>query len=247
MTTDADHDAATTRQMQAAPHGALYVWRNGSLHHPMALATTLGRNDLRIVAPEHFAGGHGDTIQQRIVIDHGAQNALLRERRAFRLWNAIFDAWVRNEERAARLGAGSVGIAKLTSDRDAAFAAWKAAPERTKAERAEKARLADALTVASKALQAAKRAAEEAAQDGQPTASERLSAWVGEHGDRAISRQAQAIRDEKRHGAVIRRAYAWPRCGEGFPASDAEAQAQAWAIERYTSLDNALEAMEIFS
>ena len=140
-----------------------------------------------------------------------------------------------------------MGIAKLTSDRDAAFAAWKAAPERTKAERAEKARLADALTVASKALQAAQRAAEEAAQDGQPTASERLSAWVGEHGDRAISRQAQAIRDEKRHGAVIRRAYAWPRCGEGFPASDAEAQAQAWAIERYTSLDNALEAMEIFS
>jgi len=37
--------------MLAAPKGAVYVWLNGRLDYPKALARKLGREDLKIVSP----------------------------------------------------------------------------------------------------------------------------------------------------------------------------------------------------
>jgi hypothetical protein len=42
----------TTRAMQAAPKGAVFVWVNHHLDYPKALARHLGREDLKIVSPE---------------------------------------------------------------------------------------------------------------------------------------------------------------------------------------------------
>ncbi len=39
----------TTKQMQDAPQGAIYVWLNSQLNYPRKLAEHLGRRDLVIV------------------------------------------------------------------------------------------------------------------------------------------------------------------------------------------------------
>ena len=44
----------TTRQMQAAPLGAHYVWTFGLLDYPRKLADRIGRTDLVIVRPSFF-------------------------------------------------------------------------------------------------------------------------------------------------------------------------------------------------
>lgn len=41
----------TTRQMQAAPHGSVFVWCNAQLLYPKQLAVALGRKDLDVVSP----------------------------------------------------------------------------------------------------------------------------------------------------------------------------------------------------
>lgn len=41
----------TTRAMQEAPKGAVYVWVHSNLDYPKELARKLGREDLRIVSP----------------------------------------------------------------------------------------------------------------------------------------------------------------------------------------------------
>lgn len=41
----------TTRQMEAAPEGAVYVWCEDALTYPRRLAEHLGRTDLVIVSP----------------------------------------------------------------------------------------------------------------------------------------------------------------------------------------------------
>lgn len=58
----------TTRQIQNAPRGALYVWVNERLHYPRAL----GRGDLEFVSPASM--GHRLTGRRSgdIVIDHAA-------------------------------------------------------------------------------------------------------------------------------------------------------------------------------
>lgn len=66
-------DGATTRQMQAAPKGSLFVWVNGALSYPRTLAIRLERTDLEIVSP--FDLEH-DKLRGKtwpaIVIDHAA-------------------------------------------------------------------------------------------------------------------------------------------------------------------------------
>lgn len=66
-------DGATTRQMQAAPQGALFVWVNHRLGYPKDLARKLGRADLEIVPPSYLEGDQfrGRTFSG-IVIDHAA-------------------------------------------------------------------------------------------------------------------------------------------------------------------------------
>lgn len=50
-------DGTTTRQMQEAPQGAVYIWCNGHLEYPQDLARKLGRQDLVIVSP-HWLTDH---------------------------------------------------------------------------------------------------------------------------------------------------------------------------------------------
>lgn len=69
----------TTRQMQAAPIGSLFVWCTPRLDYPRHLARQLGRDDLRIVSPsvldfgaERLRGWRGAPA---IVLDHAFTDA----------------------------------------------------------------------------------------------------------------------------------------------------------------------------
>lgn len=76
-------DGKTTRQMRAAPNGALFVWVNSALHYPRTLAIRLERTDLEIVSPfdlEHDRM-RGKTWPA-IVIDHAADLT-------FRQWDGL--------------------------------------------------------------------------------------------------------------------------------------------------------------
>ena len=65
-------NGATTRQIENAPHGAVFVWCNGDLSYPKHIAHKLGRGDLEIVSPlwlespQRWAG----RILKGVVIDH---------------------------------------------------------------------------------------------------------------------------------------------------------------------------------
>ncbi|MGE0329736.1 MAG: hypothetical protein AB7P37_03475 [Ramlibacter sp.] len=65
---------ATTQQMMAAPIGAIFVWCNGRLDYPRALAMHLQREDLEIVAPYWLTRHTARTARPRsMVIDHAAR------------------------------------------------------------------------------------------------------------------------------------------------------------------------------
>ncbi len=65
-------EGKTTRQLQAAPQDAVYVWPNDHLAYPKALARHLGRIDLLIVAPGWLCDAHLCGRICEIVIDHAA-------------------------------------------------------------------------------------------------------------------------------------------------------------------------------
>ena len=46
----------TSRQMENAPDGAVFVWCNGHLDYPKRLAEHLGRKDLRIESIPSLVG-----------------------------------------------------------------------------------------------------------------------------------------------------------------------------------------------
>lgn len=110
-------------------------------------------------------------------------------------------------------------ITALESARAAAYAAWNAAPERTRAEKASKSELEAALAAANRELVAAKRAAAPAA----PAADV----------DAAMAAQAaRQARDDlrarvKRAMWLYVQAQEYPRCGQGWPRAGAEAAADA--------------------
>ena len=62
-------------------------------------------------------------------------------------------------------------------------------------------------------------------------------------------RAARKAAEKAASGAVsaIRRAFAYPRCGDGFPATAAEKRAAAWAVKAHGSIDAALAAEGVFS
>lgn len=65
----------TSRQMQTAARGALFVWLNNHIDYPRHLAKKLGRDDLEIVRRGDLYPGHqlrGRTFTE-IVIDHAAK------------------------------------------------------------------------------------------------------------------------------------------------------------------------------
>ncbi len=63
----------TTRQMQAAPQGAVYVWCNSVLGYPTDLAQSLGRHDLKIVRPSWLEPKNvRGLVFTDVIIDHAA-------------------------------------------------------------------------------------------------------------------------------------------------------------------------------
>lgn len=67
-------DGKTTRAMQAAPRGAVYIWCNGYLDYPTELARKLGRIDLKIVRPVWLERRMYLGLELTgLVVDHAAQ------------------------------------------------------------------------------------------------------------------------------------------------------------------------------
>lgn len=65
----------TTRQMETAPIGSLFIWVNARLDYPKLLAARLGRTDLQIISPGKLEQGAIALRGQRfssILIDHAA-------------------------------------------------------------------------------------------------------------------------------------------------------------------------------
>ena len=61
----------TTRQMLGAPLGGHFIWCNGTLSYPVALARKLGRFDLKIHSPCDLRGGRLAGIDPAlVVVDH---------------------------------------------------------------------------------------------------------------------------------------------------------------------------------
>lgn len=69
--TDAERQTGrTTKQMEAAPQKAFFVWCNHAFAYPKDLARKLGRQDLQIVGPRdvHYMRG----VSVPVVVDHAA-------------------------------------------------------------------------------------------------------------------------------------------------------------------------------
>lgn len=64
----------TTRLMKRAPEGAIFVWCRGDTSYALALAESLGRDDLEIVGPGYIEQGRYRGIKDlQIVLDHHTQ------------------------------------------------------------------------------------------------------------------------------------------------------------------------------
>lgn len=61
----------TTKQIEEAPIGSIFVWLNGDFSYPTELARKLGRNDLKIVSPLWLENGsyRGITYPD-VIVDH---------------------------------------------------------------------------------------------------------------------------------------------------------------------------------
>ena len=61
----------TTKQMEGAPVGAVFVWVHGNLTYPKTLAREIGREDLEIVGPSWFSGGRWRNREiTGLIVDH---------------------------------------------------------------------------------------------------------------------------------------------------------------------------------
>lgn len=65
----------TTRQMQSAPIGAVFVWCSADVSYPRALANKIGRTDLKILPADRLADDsnwyRGEKLTG-VVLDHAA-------------------------------------------------------------------------------------------------------------------------------------------------------------------------------
>lgn len=69
----ARRDGATTRQMEAAPKGAVFIWCNGKTDYAVLLARKLGREDLQIVSPTWLEERWLGVELTGVVVDHAAR------------------------------------------------------------------------------------------------------------------------------------------------------------------------------
>ena len=63
----------TTRQMEAAPKGAVFVWCNGNADYPRLLARKIGRDDLQIQSPRWLEERWRGITLTGVVVDHAAR------------------------------------------------------------------------------------------------------------------------------------------------------------------------------
>lgn len=66
-------EGTTTKQMEAAPKGAVFVWCNGHTDYAVRLARKIGRDDLRVVSPAWLEDRWLGLELAGIVVDHAAQ------------------------------------------------------------------------------------------------------------------------------------------------------------------------------
>jgi hypothetical protein len=62
----------TTRQMQNAPKGSVFVWCNSYLEYPVRLAISIGRDDLLVKSPGWLEKSGRGSEFRNIVVDHAA-------------------------------------------------------------------------------------------------------------------------------------------------------------------------------
>ena len=67
---DDRQQGSTQAQMEAAPRDAIYVWVNGALGYPIALARSLGRTDLEIVSPAWITPNRLCGLNRVVCVDH---------------------------------------------------------------------------------------------------------------------------------------------------------------------------------
>ena len=64
---------ATTKQIEAAPKGAVFVWCNGHTDYAIRLAQKIGREDLRIESPTWLEDRWRGLELTGVVVDHAAR------------------------------------------------------------------------------------------------------------------------------------------------------------------------------
>lgn len=74
---DCDKDRGTgqtTKQMERAAKGAVFIWCNQYLEYPKRLARDIGRHDLRIFGPEVFSSHGREKLRgitfPEVIVDH---------------------------------------------------------------------------------------------------------------------------------------------------------------------------------
>ena len=66
-------EGTTTKQMQDAPNGAVFVWCNGHTDYAINLARKIGRDDLRIESPTWLEERWRGLELTGVVVDHSAR------------------------------------------------------------------------------------------------------------------------------------------------------------------------------
>ena len=69
----ARREGTTTRQMEEAPKGAVFVWCNGHTDYPRLLARKIAREDLQIKAPIWLEDLWRGLELTGVVVDHAAR------------------------------------------------------------------------------------------------------------------------------------------------------------------------------
>ena len=60
----------TTSQINAAPHGAVFIWVTGDVNYPRAIAQRLGRADLEFATPSFLECGRAFGSTKKDCVDH---------------------------------------------------------------------------------------------------------------------------------------------------------------------------------
>lgn len=92
----------TTRQMQKLPQDGIFVWCNGHLAYPKALAQRLNRPDIRVVSPEFIRGDRWQGMEfTALEVDHHLwEESLNQPQRWTNFFSHYFEARTRVREKS---------------------------------------------------------------------------------------------------------------------------------------------------